>query len=260
MSFIFLSLISHPSLSLDTELIVFKDFREHSKSHIFDGLEVFSKIGNFQLVDIHDPLSRALIDSPEGVLAECSRDANEGWYAFDYLDQIKQVVRRKFMGLLQGVRVEDKDCDDLLGWELSKESRSREGGAKTGQRKSVGGGGRKGKGRKGSRSQSRSERSGSGSESSAVETEEGSGASEREEEENGEDSGNASGSGQSEAEAGDGEGEVVEGTLGGGGRRKPKKPVRAPWEMPKKKKRRPKLAETEEDMVRSSNLAFSDLV
>ncbi|GAA5838309.1 hypothetical protein JCM5353_006846 [Sporobolomyces roseus] len=224
--------------------------KSSNKSHIFDGDQVYAKIGNFQLVDIVDPLSRALIDSSEGVLESCSRDANEGWYAFDYLDQIKQVVRRKFMGLLQGVRVEDKDCDDLLGWELSRESREGKGtrgksmGITKEKEKEKGGGGRRR--RKGS---SKSQ-SGSQSESSAVETEEGSGESGRDEND-GEGSGQSA-SGQSEQEGdregdGDGEGEGIGGTQGG--RKKPKKPVRAPWEMPRKKKRRPKIAETEEDML-----------
>ncbi|GAA5995272.1 hypothetical protein JCM5350_008184 [Sporobolomyces pararoseus] len=230
------------------------------KSHIFDGTQFHSKIGNFQLIDIQDPLSKALINSLEGVLPTCSRDTNEGWYAYDYLDQIKQVVRRKFMGLVvEGRKVEDKDCDDLLGWELSKKSRldptgQGDSNLKKGrnQNKSQG---QKGKGKKSRRNTSLS--SDEEEESSAVST-----AEEEEQEVDSESGGGGTGSGSDSAvdseTGGEGQGEGQGSGSGSGSdnptgksglKKKPRKPVRAPWELPRKKKRRPKEAETEEDML-----------
>lgn len=86
----------------------------HRLSHAFDGVTVHSKIGNFQLIDITDRLARALIDSSAGVLPACSSGL-DGWYDPDYFEQIRQVVRRRFMGIHSGVVVTDEDCEDLLG-------------------------------------------------------------------------------------------------------------------------------------------------
>lgn len=85
---------------------------------------MYGKIGHFQLCDISDPLLKSLIDSPDGVLSACSSDPNEGWYAYDYLEQIRQILRRKWQGLLNGVKVSTAECEDLLAWELSKQSRA----------------------------------------------------------------------------------------------------------------------------------------
>ncbi|TKA54607.1 hypothetical protein B0A53_03014 [Rhodotorula sp. CCFEE 5036] len=93
-------------------------------SHEFDGEHVYGKIGHFQLCDISDPLLKSLIDSPDGVLSACSSDPNEGWYAYDYLEQIRQILRRKWQGLLNGVKVSTAECEDLLAWQLSKQSRA----------------------------------------------------------------------------------------------------------------------------------------
>ncbi|KAI5481422.1 hypothetical protein MNV49_004178 [Pseudohyphozyma bogoriensis] len=85
-------------------------------SHTFDGQNIYSKIGSFQLIDISDPLAKSLINSTDGVLDECAfSDGKEGWWDSDYFDQIRQIVRRKFTGLLSGIAVTDADCDDLLG-------------------------------------------------------------------------------------------------------------------------------------------------
>ncbi|GAA5949643.1 hypothetical protein JCM3765_002738 [Sporobolomyces pararoseus] len=229
------------------------------KSHIFDGTQFHSKIGNFQLIDIQDPLSRALINSTEGVLSACSSDHNEGWYAFDYLDQIKQVVRRKFMGLVvEGRKVEDKDCDDLLGWELNKKSR-------LDPTNTEGGGIKKGRSQSQSRIQKGKPKSRRNRSLSSDDEEESSAVSTAEEEEEA-DSESGSGSGSSSAAdsetGGEGEGSgsgsgsdnatTLTRTGKGGLKKKPRKPVRAPWELPRKKKRRPKEAETEEDMVTHS--------
>ncbi|GAA5908188.1 TFIIIC subunit 5 family protein [Sporobolomyces salmoneus] len=208
----------------------------NSKSHIFDGVQVYSKIGNFQLVDISDPLSRALIDSPDGVLSSCSSDANEGWYSFDYLDQIKQVVRRKFMSLvLEGKRLEDKDCDDLLGWEMRKGSRLDDttGGSRpAAPRREKSRTRRKGK-----------ERASSDEESSAVST-----AEEQSGQDDDDESSGGTGSGTDSVGTG-GEGSGSDQGTKALKARGPRR-SRAPWELPRKKKRRPKeMAETEEDML-----------
>ncbi|KAM0756576.1 hypothetical protein T439DRAFT_376745 [Meredithblackwellia eburnea MCA 4105] len=84
------------------------------KEHLFDGVSLHTKIGNFQLIDITDPLVTSLIHSPTGVLQECTDDV-EGWYDRDYFEQMRNVVRRKFLGILKGVEVRDEDCKDLLG-------------------------------------------------------------------------------------------------------------------------------------------------
>ncbi|GAA5980234.1 hypothetical protein JCM10908_001582 [Rhodotorula pacifica] len=126
-------------------------------SHEFDGEHVYGKIGHFQLCDISDPLLKSLIDSPDGVLPACSSDPNEGWYAYDYLEQIRQILKRKWHGLLNGLQVSSADCEDLLGWQLSNTSRA-------GQAKKGPGGG--GSGVKGPR-RSKSRRSRANSDASA---------------------------------------------------------------------------------------------
>ncbi|CEQ38900.1 SPOSA6832_00388 [Sporobolomyces salmonicolor] len=223
-------------------------------SHEFDGKTVYSKVGHFQLCDIHDPLTRRLIDAETGVLAACSSDPNEGWYAYDYLDQIRQVVRRKFTGLLNGLQVDDDDCADLLGWEMSTESRQGQGHGRQrrGSPKVVVG---RGKGRARRGSGSRSDTSASGASSSGRSGSGGSGSD-----------GEGDGDGDDD-ENGSRAGSELEGTPSGSGatrtgralsqasdhrgkKQKPAKPVKAPWEAPKRKKGRPKQAETEADMVR----------
>ncbi|GAA6059851.1 hypothetical protein JCM10212_007056 [Sporobolomyces blumeae] len=306
-------------------------------SHTFDGQRVYGKIGNFQLVDISDPLARALIDRADGVLSRCSPDPNEGWYAFDYLEQIKQVVRRKWVRLQEegggagrGGGEEggggeggggEGEFDDLLGWELSKESRALSGGgggggdvvdrgARSGQARSRaarrtrggsmsgqdedvesddGGGGRgrrsaagKDKGKVQGKDQGKAKasrsttvgRDGDESEDSAVSTESersrGSRGGEQDEEEEGdedddddddpdgregdgaeedddEDRHERDGREGSRASVGrDGADGVPDGKKGP---RRTSRVIRAPWELPKKKRRRAKQAETEEDML-----------
>ncbi|GAA5870067.1 hypothetical protein JCM16303_001886 [Sporobolomyces ruberrimus] len=203
------------------------------KSHIFDGIQVYSKVGNFQLCDISDPLSKALIDSTEGVLAFCSSDANEGWFAFDYFDQIKQVVRRKFMSLLQGVKVEDRDCDDILGWELSKKSRK-------GEKSERGGKGRERRDRTAKVSERKEQESFQNERNDGSESE---GSSRGDSQgESGEGSGSEGGG------RGSGSGEESGSEVGTRTHARPKH-VRAPWELPRKKRNRPKVAETEEEML-----------
>lgn len=221
---------------------------------------MYSKIGNFQLIDIVDPLSRALVDSTEGVLPACSRDANEGWYAFDYLDQIRQVVRRKFMALvLEGRRLEDRDCDDLLGWELSKRSRLAEGHRD-------GASGQRGQGAKESRDATVARRPAArrrsttnadeDDASSQVETS-GSGQDSEEGERETGDEGDSGSGPDSETQSEAASGTDNENSHGQGkGTRKGKKPTRAPWELPKRRKGRPMRAETEEDMVSPSFCIF----
>lgn len=85
----------------------------YSRAHLFDGQVLHSKIANFQLCDISDPLIKQHIDAPEGVRAEC--DKVTGWYDSDYLEQIRQLIRRKVAGLLTGRVISDAECSDLLG-------------------------------------------------------------------------------------------------------------------------------------------------
>ena len=94
-----------------------------SLSHLFDGIHAHSKIANFQLVDVSDPLLSTLIRSTKGVLGACSSDPNEGWYAHDYLEQIRQILRRKWLGALEAMPVSNEDCADLLNVSLSAKSR-----------------------------------------------------------------------------------------------------------------------------------------
>lgn len=135
-----------------------------SLSHEFDGEHVYGKIGHFQLCDISDPLLKSLIDSPDGVLSACSSDPNEGWYAYDYLEQIRQILRRKWQGLLNGVRVSTAECEDLLAWELSKQSRAGQPKRSRASMAGTGTGANGGKGGKGSGR--RRGRSGTGANSS----------------------------------------------------------------------------------------------
>lgn len=133
------------------------------RSHIFDGVTVNSKIGNFQLCDVTDPLLRAHIDNVQACTAtlesvdadgtqhwtwtrpeddandtdqgqnqtgsSCTRD--NGWWHPAYLEQIRQILRRKFFGLLEGYT--DIDCQDLLG-DPMKFLDGAEAGNKTGTR------------------------------------------------------------------------------------------------------------------------------
>ncbi|GAA5832249.1 hypothetical protein JCM11251_004294 [Rhodosporidiobolus azoricus] len=223
-------------------------------SHTFDGKAVHSKVGNFQLCDISDPLCRSLIDSDEGVLPICSSDINEGWYAYDYFEQIRQVVRRKWQGLLSGLEVTDEDCADLLRWENSKDSRegqvktqkkattvvqAEKAGAKTGRKK--------GKGRR-ARSGSESEMDSESRRSSL-----GSGDDEDGDEgELGEEEEEAGGSGSDAARSRDPSSMSATPTAsrrGGPTGRMPVRNSRAPWEMPKQKRTKAKQPETESQVL-----------
>ncbi|ORY40014.1 RNA polymerase III transcription factor IIIC subunit-domain-containing protein [Leucosporidium creatinivorum] len=83
------------------------------RSHLFDGQVLHSKIANFQLCDISDPLIKQHVDASEGVRDTC--DKQSAWYDSDYFEQIRQLVRRKVAGLLAGRVVSDAECADLLG-------------------------------------------------------------------------------------------------------------------------------------------------
>ncbi|GAA6001787.1 hypothetical protein JCM10207_002320 [Rhodosporidiobolus poonsookiae] len=229
-------------------------------SHEFDGQHVYSKIGNFQLCDISDPLLRTLIESETGVLPVCSSDLNEGWWAYDYLEQMRQVLRRKWTALLQGIQLDDADCQDILEWEISAESRggrskpnraaaaAKKGGADGAGKK----GKAKGKGKARSRSGSLSETgdedesgasgSGSGDGSGSGSGSDGGDGTDGDEGDEGEGSGlDEDGSGSDAA------GRSSPGTRAGsskGGKRMGKT-VRAPWEAPKQKKGRAKKPEPE---------------
>ncbi|GAA6032785.1 hypothetical protein JCM8097_000787 [Rhodosporidiobolus ruineniae] len=218
-------------------------------SHEFDGQNVYSKIGNFQLCDISDPLLVRLIRSEAGVLDTCSSDINEGWYAYDYFDQMRQVVRRKWNGLLNGLAVSDEDCEDLLEWELSSESRAgqakRSGTAAVEGGKGKGGGGAKGKGKKG-KGKGKGRARGSDSEATASESGSGSGsgsgfdsaANDDDEEDDLPSDRGGGGSGSDAAESPAAAGTQQKGRKGRGS-------TRAPWELPKKKGNKAKQPESE---------------
>ncbi|GAA5857208.1 hypothetical protein JCM8547_009373 [Rhodosporidiobolus lusitaniae] len=217
-------------------------------SHEFDGRNVYSKVGNFQLLDISDPLCHTLIHSPSGVLPACSADAHEGWYAFDYFDQIHQVVRRKWMGLLGGLQVSDADCEDLLGGRRSKESRAE--GRRVEQNEDGGGG--KGKGKKGGKEKKGGK--GKGRARSGSQSGSGSGAGEGDEGEDGKDedgsgagSGNESGSGRDGGSDAGGSGSEMGGSSSQakGNRATQFKLKRAPWEQPRNKRNKAKQPESE---------------
>ncbi|BGP28877.1 tau 95 subunit of transcription factor TFIIIC [Rhodotorula toruloides] len=206
--------------------------RASNLSHIFDGKQVYSKIGHFQLCDISDPLCRSLIDSPDGVLDFCSSDINEGWYAYDYFEQIRQVVRRKWQGLLNGIEVATEDCDDLLRWQCSRESRVGQGRRRAAAKATnalTGVAPRKKKGAKKAEGE--------------VPTSE-----------HGEDGEQDEPDGEESGEGGSGSGSGSEGgagTLSQKGRPwTSKKPIRtAPWEKPKAKRSKAKQPETEAQLL-----------
>ncbi|GAA5913969.1 hypothetical protein JCM6882_002583 [Rhodosporidiobolus microsporus] len=240
-------------------------FTASNRSHEFDGQTIHSKIGNFQLCDISDPLLRSLIDSDEGVLPVCSPDINEGWYAFDYFDQIRQVVRRKWQGLLGGLQVTDEDCADLLRWEKSAESRAgqvktqRTAGppptpAASGAEKEKGGKGKgKGSAAKKGKGRARSD-SGSGSASGS-----GSGMDEDEEEEEPEpepepeEGDEGSGSDAASSRGPSSSSATPVGKAGKGTKKKPPKSTRAPWEAPRMKRNKAKQPETESQVLARLN-------
>lgn len=86
----------------------------NQQTHLFDGQTIHSTVGNYQLCDISDPLIKNLIHAPEAALETCSARL-EGWFEPESMEQIRNVLRRKFIGLCQGREVTDQDCADLLG-------------------------------------------------------------------------------------------------------------------------------------------------
>ncbi|BGP36776.1 tau 95 subunit of transcription factor TFIIIC [Rhodotorula kratochvilovae] len=218
-------------------------------SHEFDGVTAHGKVANFQLMDLSDALLQRLVHATDGVLDHCSSDGNEGWYARDYLDQIRQVLRRKWLGALEGVEVSDEDCADILRWEMSRESRAGRGaGAGAGEAAAEGKADKKGKGkgkaraRSGSAASETPSRAGSGSGSGVGE---GDDQDAEEEEEEG---------GSEVASSGAESGTPAPG--GSSAARKPRAPRRsksavakAPWELPKRKRPKAKQAESEADLL-----------
>lgn len=202
-------------------------------------MQVHSKVGHFQLCDILDPLCRSLIDSTDGILPFCSSDINEGWYAYDYFEQIRQVVRRKWQGLLNGIEVTTEDCEDLLRWQCSKESRVGQGRRRAAAATTnalTGVAPRKKKGAKQAKGDAGTSEQGDDEE----QDEQGGGESE--------DAASGSGSG-SEGGAGM--------PLQKGRPYTSKKPIKtAPWEKPKTKRSKAKQPETEAQLVRLARLGL----
>ncbi|GAA5994901.1 TFIIIC subunit 5 family protein [Rhodotorula paludigena] len=241
-----------------------------NQSHIFDGEHISGKVAHYQLCDISDPLIARLIRSEEGILSECSSDASEGWWARDYLDQIRQVIRRKWNALYNsGVGVDDDDCDDLLRLPLSRESRAAQSGRRypvsaAAAEANPAGGGAKGKGRARSGSAASSQASGSGA----------SGSGREDQQEDGEDDGEREGDAMDEDGASGSGSESGSGAASSAGKKKgarrastaasasasasasatPKPRARrgakptAPWDQPKKKRPKAKVADSDADL------------
>ncbi|TNY18978.1 RNA polymerase III transcription factor IIIC subunit-domain-containing protein [Rhodotorula diobovata] len=219
-------------------------------SHVFDGVHTHSKVANFQLIDITDPLVSSLIHSPTGVLPACSPDANEGWYAHDYLDQIRQVLRRKWLGALEGVPVADDECEDLLGVELSAESRvalGREGHRAATAAAAAAAAGAAARARAAG---TPSGASGSGAGTGADDDDDAEEEDEQSERagDSGAESGSGSGSASGSASASGLRAPVRRGSSAPRGRA-PADAAKAPWEQPRKKRTRAKAAETEADLL-----------
>ncbi|GAA5984037.1 hypothetical protein JCM11641_005575 [Rhodosporidiobolus odoratus] len=237
---------------------------QRSLSHEFDGQNVYGKVGNFQLCDISDPLLKSLIESPDGVLPTCSPDSNEGWYAYDYLDQIRQIVRRKWQGLLSGLQVSDQDCEDLVEWELSSQSRAgqsrsqRSGGGPTAK---VPGG--IGSGKKTAKQKKGKGRASRGSESESASTSaSGSGMDEDSESGRGSGGGRTRGGSEDEEDEDDNDRRPDSWSSDGGSaagpsssgaaikaRKKPNKAPRAPWEAPRNRRNKAKQPELEQETI-----------
>lgn len=195
-------------------------------SHIFDGRDVHSKVGNFQLCDVSDPLSKKLIESTDGVLPACS-DESEGWYDPDYFEQFRQVVRRKFIGIHSGIMVTDADCEDLIGDPKSPEMLTRK------------------------KATALSNAFGSEGAGDAGGSDDGSGTEEEEDDSKSATSGASRSEKESSAAAGAGTKRVF-------ARNKVK---RAPWEAPRKKGTKAKqrmTTETVEEKVRELSFSTSD--
>ncbi|GAA5915942.1 hypothetical protein JCM8208_003672 [Rhodotorula glutinis] len=257
-------------------------------AHLFDGVHVHSKIANFQLVDVSDPLLSSLIHSTKGVLGACSADSSEGWFAHDYLEQIRQILRRKWLGALDGTPVSDDDCADLLALALSNESKlSAEGPVRSAPARVAGAAmrakaeGRLTRGEKDKRKGSAAtrgkgkgkgrSRAASGTESDASETPSGSGPGSGVDGEDGEgeglgddveqvmrDDGDEE-DGRDEAGGSDAASSGAESTSqaprarGTSGSAAPSgsgaPAAKAPWELPRRKRTKAKAAETEADLL-----------
>jgi hypothetical protein len=175
-------------------------------------------------------------------LSACSADNNEGWYAYDYFDQIHQIVRRKWQGLLAGLKVSDEDCEDLLETPRSRESR-RAAGSGAGTK---GKGASKGKGRGRSKSAG-----GGGSESDDSYGSTGDGVEGEGADGSGSENGGSGSGGSDSGASSSGKGRKAR-KKSGAGRNK-----RAPWEAPRQKRNRAKQPESESAAVRFSLSFFS---
>ncbi|KAH8926211.1 hypothetical protein BT69DRAFT_1317752 [Atractiella rhizophila] len=89
-----------------------RDSQKNKNVHIFDGKVLHGSVGNFQFVDILDPFITSLINAEEYQGETCEK--HSGWYTEIGLECIHQAVRRKFIGLCNGIIVLDEDLQDLL--------------------------------------------------------------------------------------------------------------------------------------------------
>lgn len=80
--------------------------------HIFDGVTLHRDIGNYQLIDIHDPLLSSMIHDERARKAQ--PDFLSGWFKLKQFNIIKAVLRRKWLALTDGTVCSDAECADLL--------------------------------------------------------------------------------------------------------------------------------------------------
>lgn len=69
-----------------------------NRTHIFDGQQVYRVVGNYQLCDITDPFMRDILDRPLYWLSE--PDERTGWYLPSFLDNFRELLRCKFLCLV----------------------------------------------------------------------------------------------------------------------------------------------------------------
>ncbi|KIY72961.1 hypothetical protein CYLTODRAFT_366742 [Cylindrobasidium torrendii FP15055 ss-10] len=85
---------------------------ERRMSHVFDGQTLSKETAAFQLVDIHDPMLKTMIEDPAALRETC--DERDGWYTTYSYERIKAVLRHKFFSLLQGHIAPNEECERLL--------------------------------------------------------------------------------------------------------------------------------------------------
>lgn len=118
----------------------------YDNSHIFDGETVPRNVGSYQFCDMTDPFLQEMIHSTEFVRETCdvswgekghphsalfdyfihrkltfylvaflSIQSRDGWWDDEYIEFIRQILKRKFLALLNdGIKLPNDAFDDLL--------------------------------------------------------------------------------------------------------------------------------------------------